>query len=324
MSPALAASVQARVVLRLASAEDYPVLGVPTDVLAATSPPGRGLVGEAEVQVAVLGGSPEVAKQASAVRAFAESMRRAGVSEASPIGTLPERVDLLSLPPVVDGRLVIGIAGRTLQPLVLDPRGSFVITGPSGSGRTNALLTVVEALRRSGRQFDYHYFGTRRSPLADLDCWATRAFAADAVEAADTLAADLASRSLTSPRALVVIENLGDFANGLAEASLQEVAKVCLADDHFLVGDGEASSLGTTYGLIGYAKASRSGIALQPDQSDGSSVFRTNFPRITQSEFPPGRAMVVNFGNFEVAQIALAPSSGGRAVLPIDGPLSSP
>ena len=94
----LASSIQSRVVLRMATTDDYLSLDVPEDVLSLASPPGRAIVHGREVQLAVLGGSADSTVQARAISGFAEGMRRAGVPEAPAIESLPELVPLANLP----------------------------------------------------------------------------------------------------------------------------------------------------------------------------------------------------------------------------------
>jgi S-DNA-T family DNA segregation ATPase FtsK/SpoIIIE len=70
----LSSSIQRRLVLRLANADDYGMLGLDSDVLVPASPAGRGILDGLETQVAVLGGDPYVAIQAREIVALAESM----------------------------------------------------------------------------------------------------------------------------------------------------------------------------------------------------------------------------------------------------------
>jgi DNA segregation ATPase FtsK/SpoIIIE, S-DNA-T family len=305
--PALAAAVQSRVVLRLPTADDYSTLGVSTDVLTAASPPGRGLVGDAELQVAVLGGVPDSLGQAAAVRAFAEAMRKAGASSAPPIGRLSESVPLSELPSSVDGQPVLGIASQTLAPFGIEPRGSFLISGPPSSGRTTAMRALAMSLQRWDPDVELYYFGTRRSPLVTGVRWRETAFGDDAGVAAADLTSRIAQRSLDDPPVAVFIENPADFLNGPADPALQSLCKSCLAEDQFLVVEGETSTLTGSYGLLGLVKSGRTGLALQPDQGDGIAMYRTDFPRIDRGEYPPGRALLVKYGRTEVVQVASTP-----------------
>jgi len=305
MTTALASAVQARVVLRLASEDDYGMLNVPSDVLSVQSPPGRALVGESEAQVAVLGGTPDVVNQALTIKGFAESMRRAGSSTAPPIERLPERIALAEVLST-NGGVSLGIASSTLAPFTIEPRGTFIVSGPPGSGRTTTMLSLVEALHASRPLSRLVYLGNRRSPLAALEVWSTKAFGpTEIADAAATLASQLVDRNDEGLPTAVFVEGVGDLAGGPADAALQELVKVCLAEDHFVVVEGETSTLSTSFGVVGVVKSSRAGLALAPDQADGTTVYRTNFPRVNRAEYPPGRALYVALGRTEVVQIGV-------------------
>lgn len=320
MPPALASAVQSRIVLRMASPDDYGMLGVPHDVLGQQTPPGRGLLEDGEIQVATLGGTSDVVAQADAVKAFAAAMRKSGATPATPIGSLTDNVALTDLPAAIDGEPVIGMASATLAPFGFEPRGTFVISGPPASGRTTALTTVVTALRRWRPDVSLYYFGPARSSLAQLSVWREKALTADAASAlASRLASDLPARLPGGGPVAIVLEGVGDLANSMADMALQDLVKVCLAEDHLVVSEGETSTLSGGFGLLGLVKGSRSGLALQPDEMDGNTVFRTDFPRINRAEFPPGRAIFVRSSKPELVHVALpggVVAEGG--VLPID------
>ena len=86
---ALSSSVQRRVGLRLSEDMDESALGIPKGGLSTTSPPGRGFMDGAEVQVALLGGSSDSVAQAVAIERLAASMTRAERSPAPAIERLP-------------------------------------------------------------------------------------------------------------------------------------------------------------------------------------------------------------------------------------------
>jgi len=304
MTTALASAVQSRIVLRMASADDYGMLGVPNDVLVASSPAGRGLAHTAEIQVAVLGGTPDVTAQARAVREFAQAMRRNGAVEVAPIRSLPEDIGLEDLPATVDGQPAIGIASNTLAPFGVPTSGAFLVAGPPSSGRTTALHTMAVALRRRTNDAELYFFGSARSPLASLALWSQRALGVnEAVELANELATSLAGRA-SSRRVAVFVENVGDYANGMADMALQSLVKQCLADGHLVVAEGESTTLTSPMGLIAQLKSTRAGLALNPDPGDGSTLFRTNFPKLTAADMLPGRGLLVGGGRAELVQVA--------------------
>jgi S-DNA-T family DNA segregation ATPase FtsK/SpoIIIE len=199
---------------------------------------------------------------------------------------------------------VIGVASSTLRPFTIDPQGTFLVAGPPGSGRTTALLTIVAALRAWEQKVELHYLGNRRSPLAGLDGWRSAATTLDEIaELAGELTARLQSDGRTAPMA-VIIEGVGDLVGDVAEMPLQDLLKVCLNEGVLVVVEGETTSLGATFGLLGMAKISRTGLVFGPDQGDGSTLFKTDFPLIVRSDFPAGRALYATLGHVEVVQIA--------------------
>ena len=306
MPQSLAAAIQRRVVLRLPTADDYAVLGVPGDVLTMASPAGRGLFNGDELQVAVLGGSSDVSVQAAAVAAFAEATRKAGGTEAPPIESLVERVTLAELPAAVDGLPVIGVASETLGPKTFEPRGCFMVVGPSGSGRTTALATMARSLDRFNGTADLYLFTPRkRSELIGLGVWTSVAAGTEDVSRlAQELTAAITEDRLPHPIALV-IERVDDLGGSTAENVLTTLVKACLDNDQFVIAEGEAQFFGSNFGLAGVLKTSRSGLSLHPDGNEGHPVFRANLPALKRSELPEGRGFFVDKGRFELVQVAI-------------------
>ena len=302
---ALGSAVQTRVMLRMADANDYGLAGVPHDVLTPSSPPGRGLLGGDEIQVAMLGSAADVGAQAAAVREFAAAMARAGATAAAPIRTLSDKVALASLPPRLGGLPVVGVSSDTLGPHALEPSGTFLVGGPPGSGRTTALHSIAVALRRWDPAVELHYFGNRGSSLARQDLWTSVATGVnDVAEHAAELVQKLGP---DGPPVAVFVESIAEFANGsVADQPLQELARLCLERSWLFVSEGETTTLSSgSIGLLAQAKASRVGLALAPDSGDGPT-FRTNFPpRLSRADFPPGRALFVSAGKTTVVQVGL-------------------
>src|SRR5699024_10721638 len=106
---AVSANVSKRIVLRLSDDNSYSILGAPKDVLNERSAPGRAIVDGFETQLAVMGGTSNVAKQTAALHEFAEQLRARGALEVGEIGALPTELKLADLPDSVDGLPVIGI-----------------------------------------------------------------------------------------------------------------------------------------------------------------------------------------------------------------------
>ena len=306
MPSSLASAVQRRVVLRMAHPDDYGFLGVAGDVLSMASPPGRGLLNGAEIQCAVLGGTSEVAAQSRAVSAFGDAVREAGMSDAPPIRSLPKRVLMETLPCEIEGLPVLGIGSANLSPLPFEPRGSFVVTGPSGSGRTTSLASLARSLQRwNSAVVLYLVTPKRSSELAALSDWAEVAAGTDAVVALATrLQAEIHEGGHRGPVA-VVIERVDDLAGTSAESALSALVKAWIDNDQFVVAEGEAMFFGSSFGLSGLLKTSRSGLALQPEGIEGQTVFRSGFPVFTRADIPQGRGFLVERGRPVMLQVAI-------------------
>jgi S-DNA-T family DNA segregation ATPase FtsK/SpoIIIE len=289
-------------VLRLADENDYMTLGLPIDVLAATSPPGRGMFDEHELQVAVLGGSPSVVAQAQAIAKFGRTLRRTGVAEAPGIGRLPTRMALSELPAAVEDLAVIGMADD-LQPLAVDPRGSFMVTGASGSGRTTALATFGCAVRRWRPDAQLLYVGDERSPLVSALPWAAVATEPGAIA---VLAKDVLARIERpgAPFFFLVTERPAELAGEAAENVGKLIAGLRAAG-HGVVGDGDAAPLNGFPNAAGLAlRTDRKGFALQPDAND-SGLFQAPFGSPLRADYPPGRGFFVLRGTVTKGHLAV-------------------
>jgi len=306
MPSSLASAVQRRVVLRMAHPDDYSFLGVAGDVLGMGSPPGRGLFNGAEIQCAVLGGAAEVAIQSRALSAFAEAERSAGTDQAAPIGALTERVVMDVLPRHIDGRPVLGVGSTSLSPLAFEPRGSFVVTGPSGSGRTTSLASLARSLHRWNSAMTLYFFTPKRSSeLAALTEWTEVAAGLDAVVALSTRLQNALHASGHEGPMAVVIERVDDLAGTAAELSLSGLVKSCIDNQHLVAAEGEVMFFSSSFGLAALLKTSRSGLVLQPEGVEGQTVFRSSFPALSRTDLPQGRGFLVERGRPELLQVAL-------------------
>ncbi|MCG7592735.1 FtsK/SpoIIIE domain-containing protein [Mycobacterium sp. PSTR-4-N] len=309
LSTSLNAMMQQRLTLRLASDDDYMLSAVPNDVLSVNSPPGRGImVGRGskkghEVQVAVLGGDDTMSAQAAAIRRLAEKISAAGFPAPDPVERLADRIPLAELPVTGGaGETVIGVADESLRPLGIDPRGVLMVTGPPGSGRTTALLTLVQAVRRTAPDTMIVNLAPASSSVTGLDVWSETAVGTSDVLA---LAGRLASSvQFGSAKVMVVIESLADFGNGEAESELVRLVKTVSEGSGFVVGESEVSTWGQAWLLAQPFKSARRGLLLAPSGVEADSLLGTPLGTIRRHDFPPGRGVLIEKGKGVWLQVA--------------------
>ncbi|MEE2521708.1 FtsK/SpoIIIE domain-containing protein [Pseudarthrobacter sp. J75] len=304
----LLASIQRRLVLRLSSEDDYISMDVPKDVLSPASPPGRGMLGGYEVQLAVLGGNSNLALQAREVNKLSEAMHRQGVEPAPKIQRLPEQVDLDILPTGSTDLPVIGVDDETLQPAEIMAKGPLLVAGPPGAGRTVALVTMAYALRRSNPAAELVYIGSRRSAVASLRIWNRSIVGAEDLEA---VAEELMEHSVANPRQLAFfIEGLTEFTDTEAESGLEQLISASIKADQWVIGESETSTWSSAWSLAQPFKSGRRGLLINPGDIEGDALLNTSLGRIS-TDFIPGRGYIVGRGKVRKLQIALPPENRG-------------
>lgn len=303
---AVAANISRRVVLRLADVNQYTLLGAPKDVLDDQSGPGRAVVDKHEVQVAVLGGTANVADQSKALDDLTKDLLERGVPEVPEVGSLPRRFDCAELPDQVGGLPVFGIAEDTLAPRGFDPAGSFVVTGPPQSGKTNALRALVMAVERYDPDVKLFHFGSRRAQLGDFRDWVRSATRPDDEKELAAELAEIVAEESTSDRLMIVVEDVPHLADGAADRAMRALLGAIADSDHMLVGEADVSRAGSSSGVLGAWKSSRQGIALKPDAHDGDTLFKVPFGRVKRTDFPEGRGIFVQAGRAVTMQMPMA------------------
>jgi S-DNA-T family DNA segregation ATPase FtsK/SpoIIIE len=306
----LLASIQRRLVLRLSSEDDYISLDVPRDVLGPASPPGRGLLGGHEVQLAVLGGDSNLALQSREVHRLSEAMLRQGVEKAPQIERLPEQVDLDILPAGSQDLPVIGVDDETLQPAEIMAKGPLLVAGPPGAGRTVALVTMAFALRRSNPGTELVYIGSRRSAVASLKVWNRAIVGADDVEEAIDALVDYSAEN--PGRLAIFIEGLTEFTDTGAESGIERLVTTSIKADQWVVGESETSTWSSAWSLSQPFKSGRRGLLINPGDIEGDTLLSTSLGKIS-SEFIPGRGYIVGRGKVRKLQIALPPENRSQA-----------
>ena len=311
----LGSSVQKRLVLRLASEEDYLNLGVPRDVLGQASPPGRAVLGEDEMQFAILGGKPNVSNQAREIERLADHLRGLGVAQAPEIRRLEQRIRLEDLPPFIeetdrDGSLAIlapiGVADATLGPAGIETRGMLMVAGTPGSGRTSAVLTIAQAVRRERPGRIRVLLSMRAVPQMAGEDWDATAVGADAVaDLCRGLTDDIRSGRTHEQGLAVFVHGASDFAMSPAETDLLSLMKEAAGVGHLVVGESESSTWNQAYQIAQPFKSARVGLVLAPGDTDGDGLLGTPLGRIKRADFPPGRGFYVRLGSATRLQVAM-------------------
>ena len=300
---AVSSSFQRRIVHRLADDGQYMLLDTPADILSATSPPGRAVMDGLETQIAIVGGHSNVADQSKAIIALAGAMGRTGRTPAEPVGALATEFAPNLLPRNVEGMPALGISDDTLEPIPFDPTGTFVLSGPPASGRTNALTWLIRSIDISVPDVTRYYFGNPRSAVGAAKGWeATARTVEDATSLAKELSATVADPA-TRGKIVIVIEQIGDFLSSAADSSMVEMIKALKRSDHFLIAESESGGWGSSWPLLAEVKSGRTGFLLQPDTMEGDTILKTGLPRIARNEFPAGRGYFIARGKATRVQL---------------------
>ena len=306
VSPVIAASIQRRIALRLADDNDYLLLDSPADVVTSGSAPGRAIVGGLETQIAVLGGSSSVADQSLAIDKLASAMRAQNIAEAPSIERLSDNIRLSEIIEGRPGEAIVGVADDNLEAVAIVPEGAFLLAGPPSSGRSTALHTLVRSVHIADPGMTLVYLGNAKSPLKAASEFSRVAAGIEDVQAlAKELLPELSIQANDKKRYGIVIESISDFLSTPADPDLIALLKASKRNDHFILAEGETSTLMPSWPLLMEVKSARRGFALQPDQQEGDTLFRTSYPRAKRADFPPGRGWMIQGGKTRRVQLAL-------------------
>jgi DNA segregation ATPase FtsK/SpoIIIE, S-DNA-T family len=309
----LGAGIGRRLVLRMASEDEYLMIGVPRSVYAGASlPPGRGFTERhLEVQCAVLGSDASGSAQAAAVQRLGAELRARGPAVDVPkVGVLPTDLSRSSLPlPAAALEAVIGLGDAWLEPARVDlAEGHFVITGPRRSGRTAALAAFAASLADAPGGPALHLLAAHPpSPLATLDVWTSTALGVDACAGEARRLADAARSGVRGGgRATVLVVDDGDELPAEAE-DLTWIAE--RGRDHRLciVAAVPNHVAQRAYGgwLVSLLR-DRQGLLLDPDTAMDGPVLGVRLPARRAGVWPPGRGFLVRRGQAELVQVARA------------------
>ena len=291
--PPTMAAVSRRVVMRMADEMGYRMLDVAHDVITASSPPGRFVHGDSEGQVAVLGASSSTSVQADTIVQLASSIAAAREHSAAPIGSLPSVIALSTLPDSIDGKPVLGVSDDQLAPVGFDPSGVILLSGPPGSGRSNALVSLTRSVHRALPETALYYFGNTRSKLSKWPTWWSVATTPDEWSTLAKTLLDYLRDPESAGHVAVIVETVSDVIGTDAEGRMTDLVKAIRRSDHLMIAEDELGNLSTAWSPISDLKGARRGLLLQPDAFDADAVLRTEVGRVSRSDFPVGRGLFI-------------------------------
>ena len=309
---ALSSTIQRRLILRMASDDDYAFANVPRGMLDSDSPPGRGCVGDAEVQVAVLGGTSDTSYESKSMSELGKEMVKSIRRDPAPIiGRLPDLVSPRSLPTPTPGHISVGLADVDLGPFDLPFDTPVYVVGPPRSGKTTAMVTIASQLRRAIPGAHFVYFGDGRSALRTALQWDEVADNDDEVEQLAVSLTERLGAGEWPPGGLALFfDGAHRLANLMCDQEMVTLINDASRLGQVVVADADVDQAGSSYALLKALRVARHGFALVPDQFDGDAVFNTPFPRTKRQDYPPGRALYVREGRVSKVQFAETEADG--------------
>ena len=297
------ASVPRRVALRLSEKSMYETLGVADDVLDETSEPGRAVLGKLEVQVAILGGVPDTGNQIDATYQLASALEAIEHEPAPGISALPEIVRFDELGAAPPAQLLIGIGENHLEPVGIRRSGTFLVSGPPQSGRSNLVHMLAQRAIAAG--MSVHHIGPRRSAVRSLSGLSGTSANVEEVEALTGAFAETLDE--TAPgKVAVVIENLGEWNQPTSSAAIAALIKSLVEADQLVIGEAETSQLGPMSTVQNLFRNARRGIVLQPDVNELSNQLKLETKHVNRFDYPAGRGIMLEAGKPQKVQVAIA------------------
>ncbi|MCL1923563.1 MAG: FtsK/SpoIIIE domain-containing protein [Propionibacteriaceae bacterium] len=307
ISTSLGSSIQRRLILRQAEEGGYMTLNIAKDVLNSGSPAGRGVFAEEtnEIQIAVLSGTPDTERQATSIDKFAKGMTQAKIKATEGVERLSNFIPMADIPTSLKSLPIMGVAQDSLEPFGFRPTGTFMVAGMPGSGRTTALRWVAHSLHRWNPKIPKYFVGPGRSLLHNEGIWADSGKQEDEIKAMCEDIMPIFERPAPSddPSAVFIMESLSEFLGSEVENLLVSVIRAARRNGHFVIGETETTGWSSAWPLLSEIRNGRRGVVLQPDQGDGDTLFRVDFPRVQRADFPLGRGIFVDAGKYRTVQI---------------------
>ena len=305
---AVSSNVVAPIVLRLSDENAYRSLGAPKDVLDERCGPGRAIVDGFETQIAVLGGTPNVAEQTSCLADLRAELRARGARRSPRSVRLPTEPGVRPLPDAVDGQPVLGIAEDTLARTRIRPGG--LVRGHRAADvgqdeRDEGAGPLDGAVRPEAKLF---HFGGRRARLRDFRPWVRgrRRVPMTPKDLATELAELVADETVPGT----------DHDRDRGRPAVRGLRRRAAAEGA-LPGDQpqralphrrrRRSQVRVRVRLHRRLQGDR-GASCSPDAFDGDALFKVPFPKVKRHDFPEGRGIFVQDGRAVTVQLPLVAS----------------
>ncbi|MFD2763489.1 FtsK/SpoIIIE domain-containing protein [Micromonospora eburnea] len=301
----LSGAISARLVLRMADAEEYAALGLPMSVAQTELPPGRGFFDGDEVQIAVLGADPSGSAQAAALAALGSTTHP---TRPPAVTVLPDSVPLAEVEPG-PLRVPVGVSGvtRRVADVDLDDVPVLAVFGPDRSGRSTALSTVCHGLQGRLPGLEAYLLAPRRTPLLRMPGWAETAVGLDACDALAGQLQELVRERVTAPGTpwLVVIDDGEEMADSLGASAMSTLVRRGRDAGLVLVAAADVHAVHRSFGgwLTDLRKA-KHGLLLRPEVDVDGELFGLRLPQRASRRFPPGRAYLVRRGDVDYVQVS--------------------
>jgi DNA segregation ATPase FtsK/SpoIIIE, S-DNA-T family len=301
--PAINAAISRRLVLRLASIDDYAIVGIGRDLLGPESPAGRGISGGDEVQVAVFGGSTAGEHQALGLRDLARSIDDQIPRRPRPIESLPNLVPLTSLPAGSPTCPTVAVGDALLDAVGIALDGHFLVAGPARTGRTTALLTIAAALRRSDAPGLQYWLSLR--PVDDLGLFDGVASGGAVRELSQLLVDAITADDQGDLGPMTVF--IDDLIDLLPDAGLllNDLSRLAKTRPITLIASGESVPLRRAFDQASQEiRSARRGLLLAPDLITDGDLLGVTLPRLGRPVWPAGRGFLVERGAAHLVQWA--------------------
>jgi len=303
-------TLERRLVLRQAEPDDYLQLGLRVNPRQIPElPPGRGFTETTTlIQCAVVGGAQESEQTAGIKEVAARAREKFAAADVPTIGRLPTSVSIASLPARLEsGAFAIGVGDSALAPVGMRMEdGHVLIAGPGRSGRTTALVSLADSIRRGGEKWPIHFLAPRDAPKSV----APQAF--DQLHVGiDACAEYLQNREWEaaadgSGNVVLMIDDCDELIDQFDAPALVQAARR-RPPGLWIVVAMEADAARSAYreGLK-VLRRHRHGLLLSPDIDVDGELLGARLPRFSTVPGSVGRGYLVRREELELVQVARA------------------